>query len=79
MTGAGVVLAGTFLVLGVLFLVALTEIGLVVALGVLVDTLIARSVPVPGPLLDTGNSAWWPSSTRTFRPIGPATTDDGVW
>jgi RND superfamily putative drug exporter len=56
-----VVLAGTFLVLGVLPLVALTEIGLVVPLGVLIDTLIVRSVLVPALLLDLGDGAWWPS------------------
>ncbi|HET7379543.1 MAG TPA: MMPL family transporter, partial [Gaiellales bacterium] len=60
-TSAGVVLAGTFLVLGVLPLVALTEIGLVVALGVLIDTLIVRSVLVPALLLDLGDRVWWPS------------------
>src|SRR5689334_24642930 len=60
-TSAGVVLAGTFLVLGVLPLVALTEIGVVVALGVLVDTLIVRSVLVPALLLDLGDRVWWPS------------------
>jgi putative drug exporter of the RND superfamily len=60
-TSAGVVLAGTFLVLGVLPLVALTEIGLVVAVGVLIDTLIVRSILVPALLLDVGDRAWWPS------------------
>ncbi len=67
-TSAGVVLAGTFLVLGVLPLVALTEIGLVVALGVLVDTLIVRSVLVPALLLDIGDPVWWPNGrTRLAR------------
>jgi putative drug exporter of the RND superfamily len=60
-TSAGVVLAGTFLVLGVLPLVALTQIGLVVALGVLVDTLVVRSVLVPALVLDIGERVWWPS------------------
>jgi RND superfamily putative drug exporter len=60
-TSAGVVLAGTFLVLGVLPLVALTEIGIVVALGVLLDTLIVRSILVPALLLDIGDRIWWPS------------------
>jgi RND superfamily putative drug exporter len=58
-TSAGVVLAGTFLVLGVLPLVALTEIGIVVALGVLLDTLIVRSILVPALLLDIGDRIWW--------------------
>ena|SRR5689334_5577192 len=66
-TSAGVVLAGTFLVLGVLPLVALTEIGLVVALGVLIDTLIVRSILVPGLLLDIGDRVWWPSRPAAVR------------
>jgi len=66
-TSAGVVLAGTFLVLGVLPLVALTEIGLVVALGVLIDTLIVRSILVPGLLLDFGDRVWWPSRPAAVR------------
>ena len=53
-TSAGIVLAGTFLVLGVLPLVALTEIGFVVALGVLIDTTLVRSVLVPALVLDLG-------------------------
>jgi RND superfamily putative drug exporter len=71
-TSAGVVLAGTFLVLGVLPLVALTEIGLVVALGVLIDTLVVRSVLVPALLLDIGDRAWWPSRLAHLRPAQPA-------
>ena len=54
-------LAGTFLVLGVLPLVALTEIGVVVALGVLLDTTLARSVLVPALVLDLRARIWWPS------------------
>ena len=46
-TSAGVVLAGTFSVLAVLPLVALTQIGITVALGVLLDTFVVRSVLVP--------------------------------
>jgi RND superfamily putative drug exporter len=60
-TSAGIVLAGTFLVLGVLPLVALTEIGFVVALGVLLDTTLVRSVLVPALVLDVGQRIWWPS------------------
>ena len=55
-TSAGIVLAGTFLVLGVLPLVALTEIGFVVALGVLLDTTLVRSVLVPALVLDLGRT-----------------------
>jgi RND superfamily putative drug exporter len=61
-TSAGIVLAGTFLVLGVLPLIFLTEIGFVVAFGVLLDTFIVRSVLVPALVLDVGPRVWWPSS-----------------
>ena len=47
-TSAGIVLAGTFSVLAVLPLVFLTEIGFVIAFGVLLDTFIVRSILVPG-------------------------------
>ena len=61
-TSAGVVLAGTFLVLAVLPLVFLTEIGFVVAFGVLLDTLVVRSILVPALVFDIGPRIWWPSS-----------------
>jgi putative drug exporter of the RND superfamily len=55
------VLAGTFSVLGVLPLVFLTQIGFVVAFGVLLDTFVVRSVLVPALVLDVGQKVWWPS------------------
>ena len=61
-TSAGIVLAGTFSVLGVLPLVFLTEIGFVVAFGVLLDTFIVRSILVPALVLDIGPKVWAPSS-----------------
>jgi RND superfamily putative drug exporter len=61
-TSAGIVLAGTFAVLGVLPLVFLTEIGFVVSFGVLLDTFIVRSILVPALVLDVGPKVWWPSS-----------------
>ena len=60
-TSAGIVLAGTFSVLAVLPLVFLTEIGFVIAFGVLLDTFIVRSVLVPALVLDAGKKVWWPS------------------
>lgn len=60
-TSAGVVLAATFAVLGVLPLVFLSEIGFAVAFGVLLDTLIVRSVLVPALSHDIGPAIWWPS------------------
>ena len=60
-TSAGVVLAATFLVLGSLPLVFLAELGTAVALGVLLDTMIVRSVLVTALNLDLGPKIWWPS------------------
>jgi RND superfamily putative drug exporter len=60
-TSAGIVLAGTFSVLAVLPLVFLTEIGFVIAFGVLLDALVVRSVLVPALVLDIGPKIWWPS------------------
>lgn len=59
-TSAGLVLAGTFAALGTLPMVAFAEIGFAVALGVLLDTLVVRSVLVTSLFLDTGPKVWWP-------------------
>ncbi|MDO8213227.1 MMPL family transporter [Conexibacter sp. CPCC 206217] len=61
-TSAGIVLAGTFSTLAVLPLVVLTEIGFTIAVGVLLDTFVVRSVLVPALVLDVGGRIWWPSS-----------------
>jgi RND superfamily putative drug exporter len=61
-TSAGIVLAGTFAVLGVLPLVFLTEIGFAVAFGVLLDTFVVRSILVPALTLDVDRRVWWPSA-----------------
>jgi RND superfamily putative drug exporter len=60
-TSAGVVLASTCAVLGVLPLVFLAEIGFTVAFGVLLDTILVRSILVPALSHDIGKSIWWPS------------------
>ena len=60
-TSAGLVLAATFLVLATLPFVFLVELGTAVALGVLLDTLIVRSVLVTAINLDLGGKIWWPS------------------
>jgi RND superfamily putative drug exporter len=60
-TSAGLVLAGTFAVLGTLPLVFLAELGFAVALGVLLDTIVVRSVLVTALNLDIGRHIWWPS------------------
>jgi RND superfamily putative drug exporter len=61
-TSAGLILAGTFAVLGVLPLVTLAEIGFIVAFGVLLDTFVVRSVLVPALVMDAGPAWWWPSA-----------------
>ena len=63
-TSAGIVLAGTFSVLALLPLVFLTEIGFVIAFGVLLDTFIVRSILVPALVLDIGPKIWWPSKLQ---------------
>jgi len=60
-TSAGLVLAGTFAVLASLPLTFLTQLGFAVAFGVLLDTLVVRSVLVTALNLDLGRSMWWPS------------------
>jgi putative drug exporter of the RND superfamily len=64
-TSAGLVLAGTFSALGVLPLVFLTEIGFVVAVGILIDTFLVRSLLVPALVLEIGDRVWWPSALAT--------------
>ena len=61
-TSAGLVLAGTFMALGSLPIVLATEIGSVVAFGVLLDTFVVRSVLVSALNLDVGRWLWWPSA-----------------
>jgi RND superfamily putative drug exporter len=75
-TGAGIVLAGTFSALAVLPLVFLTEIGFIVAFGVLLDTFIVRSVIVPALVMDVGRAVWWPSRMAKELPSSaPAPTE----
>ena len=66
-TSAGIVLAGTFSVLAVLPLVALTQLGVTVAVGVLLDTFVVRSILVPALTFDLGDRVWWPSALSRRR------------
>ncbi|MFF3203631.1 MMPL family transporter [Streptomyces sp. NPDC002962] len=59
-TSAGVVLAATFAALGVIPLAFLAQIAFIVAFGVLLDTLVVRSLLVPALVRDIGAPAWWP-------------------
>ena len=63
-TSAGIVLAATFTVLGILPLVFLAEIGFSVAFGVLLDTLLVRSILVPALVHQFGSKIWWPSKLQ---------------
>ena len=65
-TSAGILLAAVFAVLGVLPLVVLAQIGVIICLGVLLDTLVVRTVLVPAIALILGDRFWWP------RKVGPA-------
>jgi RND superfamily putative drug exporter len=67
-TAAGVVLAATFATLALLPLVVLAQLGTVVAVGVLIDTLLVRSILVPALAYDLGHRFWWPS--RVARDSG---------
>jgi RND superfamily putative drug exporter len=63
-TSAGIVLAATFAVLGILPLVFLAQLGFAVAFGVLLDTIIVRSLLVPALVHSIGPKIWWPSKLQ---------------
>ncbi|WP_231482580.1 MMPL family transporter [Nocardioides sp. URHA0020] len=74
-TSAGILLAAVFAVLGVLPLVVLAQIGTVICVGVLLDTLVVRTVLVPALALRLGDRFWWPrqvgvgARTRSVSPV----------
>ncbi|MGW3783861.1 MMPL family transporter [Micromonospora chokoriensis] len=71
-TSAGVLLAAVFAVLGVLPLITLTQIGIIVCIGVLLDTLLVRTVVVPALAFLLGERFWWPGRiTRDEVPVTP--------
>jgi putative drug exporter of the RND superfamily len=72
-TSAGLVLAATFAVLGTLPLVFLAELGTAVALGVILDTMVVRSVLVTALNLDLGGRIWWPSRLDRGAGVAEAT------
>ena len=59
-TSAGILLAAVFAVLGVLPLVVLAQLGAIIFVGVLLDTLVVRTVLVPALALTLGDTFWWP-------------------
>jgi len=66
-TSAGILLAAVFAVLGVLPLIALAQIGVIVCIGVLLDTLLVRTVLVPALALIAGDRFWWPARPFTVQ------------
>jgi RND superfamily putative drug exporter len=70
-TSAGLVLAATFLVLGTIPFVFLAELAVAVSLGVLLDTIIVRSVLVTAINLDAGGRIWWPNALDRKPPVVP--------
>lgn len=61
-TSAGIVLAAVFCVLGVLPLITLTQLGIIVGLGILLDTFVVRTVVIPALFTLIGPGIWWPST-----------------
>jgi RND superfamily putative drug exporter len=66
-TSAGIVLAAVFSALGVLPLVTLGQLGLIVGLGVIVDTLVVRTIIVPSMFSLFGDRIWWPGESPERR------------
>ncbi|GEE01594.1 membrane protein [Gordonia spumicola] len=61
-SAAGIVLAATFAALAVIPLLFLAQVAFLVAFGVLLDTIIVRSLLVPALALDVGSRVWWPGA-----------------
>ena len=66
-SAAGIVLAATFAALAVIPLLFLAQVAFLVAAGVLIDTLIVRSLLVPAVTLDAGRRIWWPNRAMTAQ------------
>ncbi|WP_115787029.1 MMPL family transporter [Arthrobacter silvisoli] len=86
-TSAGVVLAATFAALGVIPIMFLVQLAFIVAFGVLLDTVLVRSLLVPALAYDLGARIWWPGklskepgrlSKEPADVAGPAAREDGV-
>jgi RND superfamily putative drug exporter len=83
-TSAGLILAGTFLVLTTLPLRDLYQLGLTVGLGILLDTFVVRGLLVPGIVVLLGRWNWWPgrlraSATTTAAPPDRRTEGEARW
>ena len=78
-TSAGIVLAAVFAALGVLPLVTLGQMGLIVGVGVIVDTLVVRTVIVPAIFALVGDRIWWPRRLDVPRKPEDAASEEGEW
>jgi len=74
-TSAGILLAAVFAVLGVLPLIALAQIGIIVGIGVLLDTLLVRTILVPALAFVFGERFWWPAKVDGTEPEGDGDVD----
>jgi putative drug exporter of the RND superfamily len=67
-TSAGIVMAAVFCVLAVLPLIVLTQLGVIVGLGILLDTFVVRTVLIPALFTVIGPRIWWPAKVdNAFR------------
>lgn len=69
-TSAGIILAGTFSVLMTLPVTFTFDLGLMVALGILLDTFVVRSIMVPAAVEIIGDKIWWPSTAQGKSALG---------
>ena len=70
-TSAGLVLAATFSVFATVPMVFFAELGITIALGIVLDTFIVRSIVVSALTFDIGRRIWWPGSLATAGPASP--------
>ncbi|MBC9715840.1 MMPL family transporter [Streptomyces sp. TRM66268-LWL] len=77
-SSAGVVLAATFAALAVIPLSFLVQIAFIVTFGVLLDTLVVRSLLVPALVRDIGPRAWWPGKLSRERPAAGSRTEESL-
>jgi RND superfamily putative drug exporter len=68
-TSAGIVLAAVFCVLGVLPLIVLTQLGIIVGLGILLDTFVVRTLVIPALFAVIGHRIWWPAAPEPVETV----------
>ena len=73
-TSAGIVLAAVFAVLGVLPLITLTQLGIVVGFGILLDAFVVRTVVIPALFSLVGDKVWWPAKAPRLTDSQPSAT-----